>query len=73
MANDNIPDVNVRSVIEGVIDLAIIVFAFNVLGRFFLTEGVPLTDQLTNLAMTLAGTGIVVKYVLATKIWKPKG
>jgi hypothetical protein len=47
-----------------------VVFAFNVLGGFFLKDGVPLTDQMTGLAMTLAGTAVVVKWVLSTKIWK---
>jgi len=64
------PRPNFPSIIEGIIDLAIVVFAFNVLGGFFLKDGVPLTDQMTGLAMTLAGTAVVVKWVLSTKIWK---
>jgi hypothetical protein len=66
----SVPKPNFPSIIEGVIDLAIVVFAFNVLGSFFLDKAVPLTDQLTGLAMTLAGTAVVVKWVLSTKIWK---
>jgi hypothetical protein len=65
-----IPKPNFPSIIEGIIDLAIVVFAFNVLGGFFLKDGIPLTDQMTGLAMTLAGTAVVVKWVLSTKIWK---
>jgi hypothetical protein len=66
----SVPKPNFPSIIEGIIDLAIVVFAFNVLGSFFLDKAVPLTDQLTGLAMTLAGTAVVVKWVLSTKIWK---
>lgn len=65
----SIPKPNFPSIIEGAIDLAIVVFAFNVLGGFFLDKAVPLQDQLTGLAMTLAGTAVVVKWVLSTKIW----
>ena len=66
----SVPKPNFPSIIEGIIDLAIVVFAFNVLGGFFLKDGIPLTDQMTGLAMTLAGTAVVVKWVLSTKIWK---
>jgi hypothetical protein len=63
-----VPRVNVRSVLEFIVDAIILIVVFNIAGSFFLNAEVPLEKQLTGLFMTIGVTGIALKYVLSTKI-----
>lgn len=65
-----VPRVNMRSVLEFIIDAIILIVVFNIAGSFFLTDGKPLEEQLTGLFMTIGCTGVALKYVLSTKIVK---
>ena len=65
-----VPRINVRSVLEFIVDTIILIVVWNIAASFFLTEGKPLTEQMTGLFMTLGITGIALKYVLSTKIVK---
>lgn len=67
-----VPRVNVRSVLEFIVDAIILVVVFNIAGSFFLAKDVPLQEQLTGLFMVIGVTAIAVKYVLSTKIVKPR-
>jgi hypothetical protein len=63
-----VPRVNVRSVLEFIVDAIILIVVFNIAGSFFLAKDVPLQEQLTGLFSTIGVTAIAVKYVLSTKI-----
>ena len=67
-----VPRVNVRSVLEFIVDAVILVVVFNIAGSFFLAKDVPLQEQLTGLFMTIGVAGVALKYVLSTKIVKPR-
>lgn len=66
----SIPKPNFPSIIEGIIDFAIIATVFWLASRFLLASNVEIQNQPIEFVMVLGITGIAVKWCLSTKIWK---